>query len=147
MSTLTRRLVIGVILFAAGCEYDRGSLSEEERRLLAADFLNGRIELTCQLLCPGAMGWEAARLHEIYDRGNWEQLSREVIRIGYPSDLSYYYLGRAAEGLGATPAARAYYTKVLEMSKNNNDTTCEWWAHPCQSVDLPALARAGLERL
>jgi hypothetical protein len=40
-------------------------------------------------------------------------LAAEVARIGYRINQSYFYLGRAAEGLGHVEAARTYYELAL----------------------------------
>ncbi len=39
-----------------------------------------------------------------------------MIRVGYQDDLSLFYLGRAAEGLGFTAGAAAYYQQSKELS-------------------------------
>jgi len=40
---------------------------------------------------------------------DWEELAVTVLQIGYQNDLSYFYLGRAAEGMKGYDAALKYY--------------------------------------
>ena len=40
-----------------------------------------------------------------------------VIRIGFPDDLAWYYLGRSAEELGHLEAARTYYARSNAVQK------------------------------
>lgn len=72
-------------------------------------FLNGEIRLDCQLLCSMQFGASSSDMHQLYLQQRWHELSREVIEIGFNQDIAYYYLGRAAEGLGKTRAAEIYY--------------------------------------
>lgn len=72
-------------------------------------FLNGEIRLDCQLLCSMQFGASSSDMHQLYLKQRWHELSREVIEIGFNQDIAYYYLGRAAEGLGKTKAAEIYY--------------------------------------
>lgn len=48
--------------------------------------------------------------------GRWQELALSVMRIGYMDDLSYYYLGRAAENLGYLQAAQRYYRIAERLS-------------------------------
>ncbi|WP_160816595.1 retropepsin-like aspartic protease [Nitrosomonas oligotropha] len=72
-------------------------------------FLNGEIRLDCQLLCGMQFGASLSDMHQLYLQQRWHELSRKIIEIGFNQDIAYYYLGRAAEGLGKTKSAEVYY--------------------------------------
>ena len=48
--------------------------------------------------------------------GNWQELALFVMRIGFMDDLTYYYLGRAAQQLGYMQAAQRYYRIAERLS-------------------------------
>jgi hypothetical protein len=45
----------------------------------------------------------------LHDSAQWEALATQVLKDGYGDDLRWYFLGRAAEGLGLCEAAVRYY--------------------------------------
>jgi outer membrane protein assembly factor BamE (lipoprotein component of BamABCDE complex) len=95
------------------------------------------------LVTPGWIsGFEAAtaagensRLtRELHDRGQWQELARTVINDKYGDDLRWYYLGRAAEGMGLCDTAEVYYG----ISKERSDrfiTHCMGIA--CSGISVP----------
>jgi hypothetical protein len=87
--------------------------SEELMRELQA----GQPVLDCSMETCG-LGWihnlpNAAALEAT---GRWQELALSVMQIGYMDDLSYYYLGRAAENLGYFQAAQRYYRIAERLS-------------------------------
>ena len=60
--------------------------------------------------------------------GEWRELADLIQRKGINNDLNWYYLGRAAEGLGEVDLARQYYQHSIEHS--NSDKT----SHRCQGA-------------
>jgi hypothetical protein len=57
---------------------------------------------------------EALRRYQI---GDWAGLGTLVMQIGWQDDLSYFYLGRAAEGMGAYQASRKYYQIAVALAE------------------------------
>ncbi len=49
------------------------------------------------------------QLRALFAAQNWKGLAQILIANSYGNDLSWYYLGRSAEGLGYPEAAAAYY--------------------------------------
>jgi len=57
------------------------------------------------------------------------------MRTEYQDDLSLYYLGRAAEGLGFYSAAVSYYRQSMELS--GTSISCTNLSRLCGGVPLP----------
>lgn len=99
-----------------------------------ADFLDGRIRLDCELSCAGAWGANKQRLYEIFSAERWTLLADEVMHIGFGNDLTYFYLGRAAEGLGKPEAASNYYALGQATPYH-----CNSIVNNCNGIDAPTL--------
>ena len=52
----------------------------------------------------------------LHDSGQWEALATQVLEDGFGDNLRWYFLGRAAEGLGLCDAAERYYQISRERS-------------------------------
>ena len=112
---LMQRLVaVAIAVAACGCATDgpRDPTGLPVTNVLAA-LESGEIRLTCGGSCAGSYGACRKLLRARYDRQQWKDLALEVARIGYRINQSYFYLGRAAEGLGHVEAARTYYELAL----------------------------------
>lgn len=76
------------------------------------------------------------KLFKSYSEKRWRDLAHETLDANYPIDIAYFYLGKAAEGLGFTDAASRYLTKA-EALASNKDTACA--AHSivtCSGLDV-----------
>jgi len=144
--------VMGVIglagLILAGCGGEGGGrLANTGRPELLALLQLGRPVLDCREACLDE--WhrvqpDAARLDA---SGQWSDLAVLVMRTGYQDDLSVYYLGRAAEGLGFYVAAASYYRQSVPLS--GTAIACANLSRLCGGVALPAAATmrlAAIER-
>lgn len=106
---------------------------------------SGRAILDCREPCLAA--WRQAQPQAAqYDAsGRWGELATVVLRTGFQDDLSLYYLGRAAEGLGAANAARRYYAESVQISATNR--SCRTFSGECGGLSLPRTASARLAML
>ncbi|PWC56794.1 hypothetical protein TSO221_00725 [Azospirillum sp. TSO22-1] len=77
------------------------------------EFVSGKAELDCYLACATRFGSGQATMRNLHDAGRWDDLAKLVITIGYNQDISWYYLGRSAEGLGLHDAALTYYKRAI----------------------------------
>lgn len=77
-------------------------------------FISGESQLECGLACSHTYGSNRRMLTKLYDSEQYQELALEVLKIGYGIDQAWYYLGRAAEGLGYTETALKYYRISLE---------------------------------
>jgi hypothetical protein len=57
-----------------------------------------------------------------YRAGEWRELALLVMRTDYRQDLAYFYLGRAAEGLGERKSASAYYKTAESLATGTIDS-------------------------
>ena len=127
-------LAIGA-LAVAGCVEQRSPLDPSQATAL---LLSGVAPLTCREAClaewrqnqPAAAQLDAAR--------RWQELAALVLGINYQDDLSLYYLGRAAEGLGYPAAAAGYYRQSMRFSGTSG--SCEALSRLCGGVALPRAA-------
>jgi hypothetical protein len=105
------------------------------------DFAAGNAELET----PGiATGFSAATragssgqlTKYLHDSAQWEALATHVMKDGYGDDLRWYFLGRAAEGLGLCDAAERYY-------RTSRDRSSSVWTRclgiACLGFELPKI--------
>lgn len=85
--------------------------------------------------------WNARRRFaaEYVRQMRWAELAATVLAADYASDLTYFYLARAAEGLGAPRAALSYYNQARQQA--NGPRTCQRTAS-CDGIDVAAQAAA-----
>jgi hypothetical protein len=126
-----------------GCTVRTPDLPTDEllRRLQA-----GEPMLDCRLACLDAWRANRATALVLNETRGWGELAVLVMQTGYTDDLTYFYLGRAAEGLGYREAAKTYYQISARLSaaglaciKENPDL--------CNGQRLPAAAEARLTEL
>ena len=84
---------------------------------LQETFKKGEVRLQCGLGCSGKWGANIRAAKHMHDNGLWKDLIAVVTNIGFSEDLTYYYLGRAAEGEGYKDAAIEYYKQALAAKK------------------------------
>jgi hypothetical protein len=142
---LLQRLAAAAIAVAAcGCATDgpRNPEGAPVPNVLVA-LERGEIRLTCGASCAGYYGAFRKQQRARYDRHQWKDLALDVARIGYRINQSYFYLGRAAEGLGHVEAARTYYELAIAspMKCGRVFDTCDGLVFPDDALsrlrDLP----------
>ena len=74
---------------------------------------------------------------------NWPVLAEAVLSAGVESDLGWYYLGVAAQGMGLNQPARTYFQASIRRSRDRSGMACGA-AIPCDGVALPRAAQAAL---
>ena len=108
-------------------------LPQNEQLSQAVAFKKGLIRLDCVFTCSGKFGANLVEIDALLYARAWDELARRVMDIGYGGELTYYYLGRAAEGLNYLPAAKTYYQLGL-----NAQAKCKVMGiSNCQGHDLP----------
>ena len=103
---ILRVILYTLFLSLTGCMslHPKGAISSFDDA-----FLNGEIRLDCRYLCSMKFGANAQDIHQLYLQQRWHELSLRVSEIGFNIDIAYFYLGRAAEGVGKPRAAEVYY--------------------------------------
>jgi len=113
------------------------------------DFAAGKAELLTPGLVTGLRaatnaGSNGPLTKYLHDSGQWEVLATLVLKDDYGDDLRWYFLGRAAEGMGLCDAAERYYRISRERS-GSFWTRCLGPA--CVGVELPQLLDARMAAL
>jgi tetratricopeptide (TPR) repeat protein len=103
------------------------TITLEERNLLNL-FYEGKASLIIPGLISGTAeafdyGAKVKERKELYDQKAWEALALSTLKTNYGDNIAWFYLGRAAEGLGYHNAALTYYEKSIELS-NSALTRC-----------------------
>ncbi len=102
----------------------------------------GRPLLRCRDACVDQWRRALPQATQFDARGRWSELAALVLGVGYQDDLSLYYLGRAAEGLGYFAPAASFYRQSLQLS--GTTISCRSLSRQCGGVALPAAALARL---
>lgn len=108
------------LLVLAGCDsppkYDTKQVGLDLQR-----FSSGKVNLTCSTTsCAWTFGAKRNLLLSLQQSRQWERLANEVVALDYDQDLSYFYLGQAAEGMGIPSAALQYYRMSLHHRSKCN---------------------------
>ena len=104
----------------------------------------GLSRLSCGVSCAIRSGSNRQRLKEDYESMLWVELAAGTLDVGFQSNLAYFYLGRASEGLGDLREALIYYD--LAMNPRQFGQPCDYLTNNCGGVVLPrdALDRRNL---
>lgn len=120
-----------------GCSPKYNSLTPELRRELNGEFISGRANLDCTVSCTFSWMFARQEMISLYDSQKWQDLAEKVMEIGFKQDLAYYFLGRAAEGLGYKLSALVYYEKAKELYYTPGYNCYE--SGSCRGFDLSSM--------
>jgi hypothetical protein len=107
----------------------------------------GRPLLGCRQACLDEWRRSQTQAAQLDAAAHWPDLAVLMLRIGYQDDLSLYYLGRAAEGMGYLGAAASYYQQSTQLA--GTSISCEHLSRLCGGLALPnaaSLRLAAIER-
>jgi hypothetical protein len=97
----------------------------------------GKAVLDCTQSCADAWRHNRSDLATRYNAGDWRELAVHVMQIDYRQDLAYFYLGRAAEGLGQNAAALVYYKTAGGLATGTaEDAKCATSPAGCNGLSL-----------
>ena len=119
----------------AACAEQHTSVSLENGLVLMQ---TGAPVLSCREPCLADWRREQPQAQALVTAGQWRDLAALVIRVGYQDDLSLFYLGRAAEGLGFTAGAAAYYRQSQQIS--GTAIACAIQSKQCGGLVFPQAA-------
>src|SRR6202158_617408 len=108
-----RGLATAALLTLVGCAERVDTVKPAE---VLAQLRAGRPLLGCHDPCLAAWRGAQPQAAQLDAGARWQDLAMLLARTGYQDDLSLYYLGRAAEGLGSREAAAAYYRQSTQSS-------------------------------
>ena len=101
-----------ILLVASACAVDPRDLDRSSQTQAMDSFRRGEIRLTSFVATAPRWGLNRARLKALHDAERWQELALRIVILNHGEDLSWYYLGRAAEGMGYRDAARIYYRRA-----------------------------------
>ena len=131
-----RRACIGGLAatMLSACTLKNAGVPPEE---LMRQFQAGQPMLDCRLECGGAWGSARQKVGTLDATGQWKDSALLVMQVGYMDDLSYYYLGHAAENLGYLQAAQRYY-RISERLSATQMSCAQGEANVATTFGLPA---------
>ena len=137
-----RSLAAIVLLMVTGCGTKKPVV---DPAAAVAQLSTGAPLLSCRADCVA--DWRRAQPHaeQLDAAARWSELAALIITINYQDDLTLYYLGRAAEGLGYPAAAASYYRQSTYIS--GSSLACQHESGVCGGVVLPDGALARIEAL
>lgn len=113
-------LAIAPALLTTACSARVDAVDTSNIDQLVDEFVSGKANMDCYVTCSAKFGANQAAMRQMHDNGQWDGLAKLVITIGYDQDISWYYLGRSAEGLGLRKAAMTYYQKAINTKNKCN---------------------------
>ena len=131
-------------LVLAGCAEQRASIDPAQA---TAQLMSGRRLLNCRDACLAEWRQNQPQAAQLDAARRWPDLAAMVLNTGYEDDLSLYYLGRAAEGIGYPGAAASYYRQSVRLAASS--ASCQSLSRVCGGVVLPraaAMRIAAIER-
>lgn len=129
-------ILMAFALFAvAGCVAQPAEIATTEA---VARLRTGETLLTCRDACLAA--WQRAQPQavQLAAAGSWADLAALVLGVNYQDDLTLFYLGQAAEGLGYPGAAASFYRQSTYLS--GTAASCGYASRLCAGLDLPGVA-------
>jgi S1-C subfamily serine protease len=128
---------------------DEGMLDSEAAMARFDAFRGGNVTLPMGALEAAEWALYRDAAYEHLAAGQWRELADIVQRKGINNDLNWYYLGRAAEGLGETELARQYFQRSLERSSSPKAShRCQGAViSVCDGFEFPDVALARLSQL
>ena len=109
-----------------------------------AMFKEGKLELTC-VNCGLTNLMNNSTVNEYIRKEDWRRLMQTIIKANHKSDLSYYHLGLAAEGMGHKEAARIYFEKARELFYGQEFSCVTANINKCRDIDIAELVEKKLE--
>jgi hypothetical protein len=109
-----------------------------EDRALLNNFYSGKASLDRGRIFSNVSRIKSHR--ELHDREEWSSLAYSVLMNGLDGNINWYYLGRAAEGMGYDAAALTYYQKSVQLSQSDGlsgkclGTQCSNFIFPGASI-------------
>lgn len=108
MQALLTRFAPLLAALLAGCAAPNAVPPGGEKQLLE-DIKAGSVQLDCGLACMPIYLINQPRIQQALRNKDWPEMGLLVAKSSYRRDISYFYLGAAAEGMGALAAADRYY--------------------------------------
>jgi hypothetical protein len=106
-------------------------------------FKSGNALFDCRVECALRYSARKSEFRKLHEKQAWRELAISVMQVGYLSDLSYFLLAEAAQGLGLNEAAATYYKRALEAGVRYGCGTEGGFG--CEGFDVQKSAQAALK--
>ena len=140
--------ILMLALFCA-CSPQHAQLTPQLKEKLVTDMTSGNLPATCQFDCYWSFLQNQREMKSLYLAGSWKPLAEKVTQVGHENEVSYFYLGRAAEELGYTTGAIAFYKHSVDLAQDGvshhsckDYEECLTVGHTAALTRLAALSRA-----
>ncbi len=132
-----RLLGLALASLASGCAAPIGFQDANQRTAALASFHAGQAQITCPSGQICLLNWIHARpvASRMMQAQHWDDLADVVLASGYDQDLTWFYLGLAASGLGYNDAARTYLSRSEQRSIVGGLQSCV--PDNCDGINLP----------
>ena len=141
-------MIVGSLLLA-GCASTVVDKADSATVARFEAFKSGNVTLPMGTL--EAADWTINRpaAYDLLASEQWRELADLVQRKGINNDLAWYYLGRAAEGLGDSSLARTYYQRSIDRTSSGKySARCEGAVmSTCDGFEFPDVAQTRLSSL
>lgn len=121
--------LMSMLCFSCGMQHK--TVSPEIRSQMLDDLREGRLTLRCKIDCDFTWLQNYPSMAKMHNTGMWEDLAILVMQIGLENGPSYFFLGKAADGLGYYESAVKYYNYSLAMYRDPNAL------NHCKGTDRP----------
>jgi hypothetical protein len=131
--------IFAALIGLASCSSGAGFHDLAQRDSAMAAFRSGQASLPCGDGLECGLKWAGAKatVERYAQASDWNGLAESVLSIGYDTDLSWYYLGAAAQNLGYNRAARVYYEASIQRTTAGGLAACNASLGLCGSANLP----------
>jgi len=138
LSTLA---IAASVLATAGCNVVSVGIQDPAQKAEAMRaFHAGEAQMNCGRGLDCAVYWNEARkpASRLAVAHRWNDVADVVLGAGYDQDLTWFYLGLAADNLGYAQAARVYYDTAVRRSLYGSGYACvAAGMNTCDGVRLP----------
>lgn len=107
-------------------------------------FQKGTAVLTCGGECSVTFLIKQTGLRSEYEKKNWRMLAMETVKSNYKLDLTYFYLAKAADGLGFLKSAQRYYREAHQLSQSEDFACAKKVIVGCAGNDIAKLSTEAL---
>jgi len=113
----TSAVLLTILATLPGCSsYPQKNNFSTKQDISTGKFvLNGHPYKDCGLW---GFQWDQYDMNSELENNNWMELANLTIKEGCADNLSYYFLGRAAEGMGYIESAKSYYNLSINYKNN-----------------------------
>lgn len=141
-------LLLGLLLIS-GCATTKVDATDQATIARHDAFKTGNVTLKSGTIEAAEWTLNRDAAYELLAGGHWRELADLIQRKAINNDLAWYYLGRAAEGLGDNVLARTYYERSIERTKSDKySQRCKGAVmSTCDGFDFPDVAQTRLSAL